>query len=359
MPSSIPDDCSQAVEGQIESFLSTVPDGSTIQFQRGGCYGEDNTIYITDRSNLVIDGNGATFRALSLAAMGVNSNWNVWGGSNITFEDMTIQGDNPYAGILQGNPGCYNASLEWQYGIAFDGVDGGTVNDVNIRDVYGDFVEAEDENRDPALYSSNILVENSNFNGNGRMGIGITDAENVTIENNTFNRVCWEMVDIELGDNGEYGKNINIIDNTLGSNNFGLLANQGAGLPATVGNITVIGNIMTSTPATTQSPITLGWPGIYRSNYTINNNYIISGGGDGMDLYGTSHSVIEYNTLVYGSDQGGTEYGINLADTHNLLIEYNACTYLPPLGGSFNGGAVVQDSEEPSTNITLIGNTDP
>jgi hypothetical protein len=348
------------VEAQINAFIATVPDGSTIQFQPGGCYGQDNTIYITNRSNLVIDGNGATFKALSLAAMGVNSNWAVEAGSNITLEDMTIQGDNPHAGILQGSPGCYNALLEWQYGIAFDATQGGTVNDVNINDVYGDFVEAEDYERNTASAPArNILIENSNFDGNGRMGIGITDAQGVTIQNNHFNNVCWEMVDIELGVNGEYGQNINILNNTLGTNNFGILANQGAGLPATVGNITLSGNTMTAVPATTESPVTIGWPGIYRSNYTITNNYLISGGGSGMDLEGVSNSTIEYNTVAYGSDQGcgplGCPAGVLLVDCHNDLIEYNTFPYLPPLGASFPGG--IDRTDSLSTGITRVGNS--
>jgi hypothetical protein len=363
------------VEAQINAFIATVPDGSTIQFQPGGCYGQDNTIYITNRSNLVIDGNGATFKALSLAAMGVNSNWAVEAGSNITLEDMTIQGDNPYAGILQGSPGCYNASLEWQYGIAFDATQGGTVNDVNINDVYGDFVEAEDYERNTASAPArNILVENSNFNGNGRMGIGITDAQGVTIQNNHFNGVCWEMVDVELDSNIEYGQNISIINNTLGTNNFGLLSNQGAGYGGAgeqncateyggdcfhVGNFTVTGNTMTAVPATTQSPVTIGWPGIYRSNYTITNNYLISGGGSGMDLEGVSNSTITNNTVAYGSDQGcgplGCPVGVFLVDCHNDLIEYNIFPYLPPLGASFPGGIDRIDSL--STGVTQVGNS--
>jgi hypothetical protein len=39
-----------AVEGQIASFLSTVPDGSTIQFQTGDCYGQDGTILLANRN---------------------------------------------------------------------------------------------------------------------------------------------------------------------------------------------------------------------------------------------------------------------------------------------------------------------
>ena len=359
MPSSIPDDCSQAVQGQIVSFLSSVPNGSTIQFQPGGCYGQNGTIYVTDRSDLIIDGNGSTFK--SLVGQDDASNWEVQAGSNITFENLTIQGDNPYAGILQGDPGCYTTSLEWQYGIAFDGTQGGTVNSVHIYDVYGDFVEAQDDLR-VGVYNSppsrNIMVENSYFDGNGRMGVGLTDVIGFTMQNTTMNDVCWDAVDVELDVNQEYGLDINIIDNTFGPMNFALLSNYGAGYGDHVGNITVSGNTETVPPATTESPISIGQvPGTYRSNYTISNNYLLDLGGNGIEMAGIDNSTIENNAVLYASDQGGSPVGILLSDCHAALIEDNAFT-----GGTFFGHATtgfpggISSIDSLSTGITLIGN---
>ena len=47
------------------AWLATVPDGSTVQFGTGRCYGQDGTITLTGRTGLVIDGQGSEFRALT------------------------------------------------------------------------------------------------------------------------------------------------------------------------------------------------------------------------------------------------------------------------------------------------------
>ena len=352
---------------QIASFLSTVPDGSTIQFQPGGCYGQDGTILLANRNNLTINGEGSTFEAL--ASMAGNMFWAVQGGTNITFTNMTIQGDNPYAEVLQGSPGCYNAGWEWQYGFAFDGTDGGTVNGVTINDIYGDFVEAEDDNLNTySAPATNILIENSTFSGAGRMGIGITDGNGVTIEHNSFNWVCWEMVDIETDTPYEYGENVNIIDNTLGYNNFGLVANLGEASPANSGNVVVTGNTMTEPPSTTETPVLLGGSNLdttpeARSNYTFNDNYIISGGGSGFSLVYVNNATIENNTVGYGSEQGGEAWGFTLEGCTNDVIENNDFPSLTEQFGEsppphdFPAGLDSIDSL--STDITLVGNTLP
>jgi hypothetical protein len=353
------------VADQIASFLSTVPDGSTIQFQPGGCYGQDGTILLANRNNLTINGEGSTFEAL--ASMAGNSFWAVQGGTNITFTNMTIQGDNPYAEVLQGSPGCYNAGWEWQYGFAFDGTDGGTVNGVTINDIYGDFVEAEDDNRNTySAPATNILIENNTFSGAGRMGIGITDGNGVTIEHNSFNWVCWEMVDIETDTPYEYGENVNIIDNTLGYNNFGLVANYGEASPATSGNVVVTGNTMTEVPATTETPLQLGGVGLgtspqARSGCTVTGNYVISGGGTGIILNYVNNVTMENNTVAYGDEQGGSATGFSLAAVNTAVIENNdfpsLVTPYNASGFDFPGG--LDSIDDLSTDITLVGNTLP
>jgi hypothetical protein len=65
VPRKISDNCSAPVEGKIMAWLATVPDGSTVQFEAGRCYGQDGTITLSGRSGLVIDGQGSEFRALT------------------------------------------------------------------------------------------------------------------------------------------------------------------------------------------------------------------------------------------------------------------------------------------------------
>jgi hypothetical protein len=54
VPKNIKSDCSIAVEDRIMTWLATVPDGSTVRFGKGRCYGQDGTITsITATGNTV------------------------------------------------------------------------------------------------------------------------------------------------------------------------------------------------------------------------------------------------------------------------------------------------------------------
>ena len=363
MPGSIPHDCSQAVQGQIVSFLSSVPDGSTIQFQTDGCYEVNETITLPYLSNITVNGEGSTFEDTVWPTN--NSIWEAEGGSNITFENMTIDGSNPYAGCLAGDSsgpcatqGCYTASYEWQYGVDFEGTQGGTVNNVAINNVGGDFVETEDLNDNVnSAPTTNITIENSIFTNNGRMGVGITDANGVTIENNIFTGVCWEMVDMESDVSVEFSKNVAILNNTLGSNDFGILSDGGNAVAANEGPVTVTGNTMNTCPATTESPIQLdSIVGQVTTGFTINNNYLVSNGAlAGIGIYNESNGVVDGNSVDMCTYQGGSPYVVLLNTDNNLTIENNN----GDIGihqGSWAGGVYIDSL---STNVITSGNDPP
>ena len=347
VPASIPHDCSQAVEGQVVSFLSDVPDGSTIQFQPDSCYGQDGTIFVTDRKNLVIDGNGSTFRALTRGGPG-RSNWEVRAGGNITFENMSLYGANPHAGV---GVGCYVAALEWQHGIDFEATQGGTVDNVNIYNVYGDFIEAQYDSRVAMAASQpsrNILVENSYFSGNGRMGLGLTDVIGFTMQDSYLTGVCWDAVDAEPDENAEYASDIKIVNNMFGPMNLAVFSNYGQGYDPHVGNITISGNTETGPLYTCESPIAVGqYPGQYRSNYTITDNALLSG-GNGILIAGMDNSTIENNTVTYTNEGCNPPVGVDLSDSHNISIENNTFAGFP-------GG--ITNVDNLSTGVTLVGNS--
>src|SRR2546423_9690906 len=94
VPGSIKSDCSVAVENKLMAWLATVPDGSTVQFAAGRCYGQDGTITLTGRKGLVIDGQGAEFRALTPGGSH-RANWRFVNGSNLTVQNMAVRGANP------------------------------------------------------------------------------------------------------------------------------------------------------------------------------------------------------------------------------------------------------------------------
>jgi hypothetical protein len=323
------------------AFFNTVPDGSTINFQPGGCYLIDYIIRVTDRNNLVINGNGATFRDTA-SDPGITT-WGTEGGSNITYENMTIYGSDPSH--------QYVASLEWQYGIDFEATQGGTVNNVNIYNVYGDFVEAEYDHQAGAIASQparNILVENSNFSGAGRMGVGLTDVIGFTMENTSISDVTWDAVDVETDVNQEYASNIQILNNTFSTITLSLLSNYGYGYYPNVGNITFSGNIETNAPSTCAGPVGVNkFPGEYRSNYTITNNQLYSGSG-GIGIDGVENATIANNTVNFVLLGCNLLAGIVVIDSHTVSVENNSIV------GPFTAAVSVDDL---STGVTLSGNS--
>ena len=196
--------------------------------------------------------------------------------------------------------------------------------------------------------SRNILVENSYFNGNGRMGLGLTDVIGFTMQNSFMTGVCWDAVDAEPDENGEYASDIKILNNTFGPTNLAVFSNYGHGYGPNVGNITISGNTETGPLYTCESPIAVGqYPGEYRSNYTITNNNLLAG-GYGIDIEGVDNATIQNNTVTYTNEGCNPPAGVFIYDSHTVSVENNTFADFP-------GGIASVDNL--STGITMLGNS--
>jgi hypothetical protein len=368
-PPSINATCSSDVSTALNAWLATLSNGAQVNFPSGACYEVNESLSISGLSNVIVNGNGSTFENIYTAADcpgGMTTPptadcpatiWQAVGGYNISFENMTIEGNSAAAC----NP---SSSYEWQFGIAYNGTQGGTVNNVTVDDVYGDFVETQDNGSTYSLPTTNILIENSTFNGAGRMGIGVTDASGVTVKNNSFDNACGWMVDIEPDTSWEYGQNVYVIDNTLGTVQLGMVVNYGSSSPANSGNIVVTGNTMTQVPQTTETTVQFGGVGLgtspqARSGVTFNNNYVLAGGGSGVEFNYVNNVTMENNTILYGDQQGGSPVGFALFSVNTATIENNIVGgFANPLnfyGVDFWGGMDSIDAY--CSNITQSGNT--
>src|SRR5579872_3341845 len=156
VPASIPHDCSVPVESQIKSWLVTLPPGSIARFEPHGCYGVDETITVDNPTGLTIDGNGSTFKALTLQTSDPNrAVWRFNDGSGVTLADLTVRGANDGRWPTPSN------DMEWQHGVVFNGTHDAVVENASILDVYGDFIEAEYGSAGYAAgFTRNLLVDN-------------------------------------------------------------------------------------------------------------------------------------------------------------------------------------------------------
>jgi excisionase family DNA binding protein len=193
-PPKIPSNCSRDVTADLLQWIGTVPDNSTLLFPQGACYRIDGTMRINNRVGLTFQGNGTTFSG-KFHSQGKAPHWGLYASRGITFRDMTVRGANPHAGLYDD---AYQPALQWEAAWEIDGSVGVLLDTVQAYDVFGDFVTIEPMWIDHGpVNSRNVIVKNSRFERNGRSGIDITGAQDVTISNNYIGNIRHALFSME------------------------------------------------------------------------------------------------------------------------------------------------------------------
>lgn len=347
VPKKIPDNCSAPVEDRIMAWLATVPDGSTVQFGPGGCYGQDGTITLTGRSNLVIDGQGSEFRALT-PGTSHRANWRLVNGASLTLQNMAVRGSNPQ--------GSYDPAVEWQHGFAVEGVQKVTLSNVQARDTWGDGVMLwrgaySPACGDDASSARNVEISGALIERAGRQGVAIVDAENVTLQDSTIGPVAWWGVDIETDDHCEIARHINIVRNQFGATRYGVIGSVGFGGDPQVGDVTATDNTQTveaGLPGECWAPVWILSPDAkYRSGYTFQRNRLLARRNAFEFRRVNSIDVSSNNVTLTPTTGCGKRAGVLLVDSHTVGITSNA----------FSGANNVFVADSLSTGITATGNT--
>jgi hypothetical protein len=355
VPSKIKSDCSTAVDAKISAWLATVPDNSTVQFGSGRCYGQDGTIVVTGRRNLVIDGQGSEFRALTPGGSH-RANWRFVGGANLTVQNVAVRGRNP--------TGEYVHEIEWQHGYSVEGVQGMTLTNVQARETWGDGVYIAQSTITPACgddatSARNVVITRATLERNGRQGVAISDAENVTLQDSTIGPVAWWSVDVETDRDCDIARHINILRNTFGANHYGVIGSVGFGGYPQVSDLTAIAN--TQTAPTQRLPGEYCWPPVwilspvdaagavraYRKDYLFSGNRFM-GTRNGFEFRGVDSIDVSSNTVALPPTTGcGKRNGVLLVDSDDVTIRSNA----------FTGANNVFTADSLSTGTTSEGNT--
>lgn len=229
VPSSVANDCSVDVTGQLQAFIDTVPDGSVIQFGTDGsfgCYEVEGSIVLNGRHDLTLEGNG--WAALIAYTDGTGS-WGVvrsralvklQASTGITVDGLTLLGP------ATGGPGTYNPNLEEQDGVYVQGSSGVTISNDVIWDVHGDGINMAGWKGKP---SQDVSVTANDIEWVGRQGVTFSNVTNGTVQGSTIGNAARYAFDIEppVVTNGVSGARIE--GNTvLGPNGLGFLADAGA-----------------------------------------------------------------------------------------------------------------------------------
>jgi len=265
VPATIAHDCSTDVTAALKAWIAKAPAGSTLALAAKGCYRIDETLTITNRSGLTIEGNGSVLRAV---APGNQQRRHVWiqGGKNIVLRDLAVEGTNTKAGASKA---AYVPSSAFQHAFALTGVTNARLDHVRGTNVSGDFVYIGAGSN--GRWSRGIRVDHSSFQGSGRQGISITAGRDVTIDHNSIAGVPRSMFDFEANTASGGAEHVTVSHNATGAALNFWLANKGVG--TNTGRIVFTRNTMTQP---TGGLVFVYGPGVgYRGPFTFTDNRLL------------------------------------------------------------------------------------
>jgi hypothetical protein len=323
VPAAIASNCSADVTAQLQAFIATVADDSTISFPKRACYRIDGTVVLAHRASLAIDGNGATLKATipgtgdRLAVRG-RSQLSVAASKNVTVRNLVVRGANPHAGT---SLDAYQPRYEAQHAFNLTGDDGVFLDQVQAYDTYGDFVYIGGP---PGRPSHNVTVARSQFARSGRQGISITNADGVFITANRVDDVARSFIDIEPNIAVAEARDVQIVGNMTGAIRNYWLANKGVG--SNIGDITAESNVMAG--ASGGLVIAFGPKRGSRGPYTFTGNTFQTTGvitdedARGAFLFANTHDVTVTGNRVSVS-LASQLAGVELRAAHGATIRDN------------------------------------
>jgi hypothetical protein len=338
-PNSIAADCSQDVSSAMTSWLASLPANTTVSVPAGACYLVNEGVDLTDVNGLTIDGGtwkDETGPSASIPYTDINAVFWFSGGSDVTVENLSIQGV---------NPGGYNEGAAFQAGVRSDGVAGITVTNVTIDAVYGDGVELNVVAANNAIGNTpttNATISNVNINGVGRQGITLAGVTGASISNVTFADVGQNIFDVEADGYYEGALNVTIdgctVGNSPGSEFF---ANEGLGGGTFTGNVTVENCTMQDiTAGTTIDIVTPPGDGT-RGPYTFANDDLLCS----ATPYGSCVLVQQANVTIEGTTFNTTQPAGSAYATQLYQATDNSLAFTNDL--VVNGGTVETLGSDP------------
>jgi hypothetical protein len=303
------------VTARVQAAIDATPDGSTLQFPAGACYRVDRTLSVRGRTNLTIDGRGATFRQVTNGSELVNPTavrsravWSFQQTTNVTVQDLVVRGGNPYAG--RGDL-AYQPKFEGQHAFVMVSGRNTVLQRVQAYDTFGDFVYVS-----PGI--DGLVVRDSTFSRSGRQGWTINGA-NVTFDHNNISEVRRSIIDLEPTYKSWVTRNVTVSNNTIGRGRGWFVANQGEPY-APIDGVNIVGNHLHGQPMI----VFVGGHVGQRNDYHIIGNTTdtaISANGGGMN-FNNVHGL-EVRDNVQRAAPRHHFFGVTMWHTTNVAITGN------------------------------------
>ena len=199
----------------LQSFVNASPAGSVICFAPGGTYRVDGQLHLYNRTNITLEGRGATIKQ---TVRGTNPILLIdGGGSGINVRQLTIRGANP-------SPGVWSRTYEHNHGVAIGGTYNVDLDGVKVINVGGDGLLLSGG---AGRWANGIRFHHGVMDGIGRTAVVVTDGvSNAVVDYNTIQRVGYYTFNIEpnaalVGGRLAGGEHIRFSDNTIGTKPFG------------------------------------------------------------------------------------------------------------------------------------------
>lgn len=300
------------VTSELNAFLASVPNDSTVIFPAGRRHRIEGTLSLDGRRDLIIDGQGSTFFATTEGDRN-RAQWEVQLSSRITLRAVKVVGANENAGV----DGVFDVDREAQHAFDIQGSDHVTLDNVEAQDTYGDFVYVDKHAGVPATF---ITVQNSRFSGSGRQGIAVSSGEDVLITGNTIGDVRRSMFDFEPYSDRISIRRIHIVDNNIGPARFYFVASGGHAAP--VEDIEIRGNHLTGM---LPSVVIEGHPEMPRRRITIADNTTDMGTNRPVFSFTwVEGATVTGNTVPFASEKDGyTPTAVKVRTSCQIVIERN------------------------------------
>ncbi len=344
VPATIPTGLEKDVTAELNEFLKSAPDGSTVEFPGKAVYRIEGTLLLKGRKGLTIDGKGATIRATDpLPDYGKKDNYSGWRKvrtrsqwlvedcEDMVFKNLRVIG----AYENGGRQGVYDYNREAQHAFDILAVKGILIENIHASDVWGDGVYISKNSRE-------VTVRKCRIERTGRQGMAIGSAFHILIEDCDILDSRRGLLDIE-----PYGKewacgDIRVIGNRFGDSRLLALPMGGSGATAAV---LVANNTFTGPSGTPLVMHRTKEVGVKRGPFFFVGNTARVGGSPAPGLrFGEVDGVlIAGNVLTFNPKRKMAVIGTKTGSTGVI-------------GNSFPGADRISDEEE-KAHLIESGNT--
>lgn len=229
VPASIDATGATDVTAALNELIASAPDGATIRFRPGAVHRVEGVLEVVGRRDLTFEFQGATLVRRTDGRevpppRRFRHRWPrhrpvlyVRESARVTIRDLNVHGPHEQGGTSEE---AYVSDLEAQHAIELAAVRGALVEGGELSHVHGDGVTIAEGSRE-------VVVRGVYVHHNGRQGIAVTGAVDVTLVGNRLDQIRRAVFDVEPDGRAEI-RSVRIVGNRVGRGRLLFVAAAGS-----------------------------------------------------------------------------------------------------------------------------------